>query len=292
MTTDKSIIKAALFEGDALWDDSWKESAGEATLKARMVTKDPDVLLYSSWFCPFAQRAWIAAEETGANYQWIEINPYQVDTEAAGGYTKKALPLQEKDRLHPGFVQASPRGLVPAVRSVAEDRVVWDSLPVVEYMDAVYGDGSLMPTDPHERAMVQVWSVHCTERIQKAYYRALMEQDPVREKQLLETFFHECRELANAMSDDGPFFLGQRFGLVDVALAPFWQRMIWVGGHYMGLCFPDNDPAFERMQQWWEATVARPSVANTLVCKDRLIASYTDYSKNDATSDFAKTLMK
>lgn len=27
------------------------------------------VELYSAWFCPFAQRAWIAAEEKGIKYK-------------------------------------------------------------------------------------------------------------------------------------------------------------------------------------------------------------------------------
>ena len=31
--------------------------------------------LFSSWFCPYAQRAWLALEESGANYSWVEIQP-------------------------------------------------------------------------------------------------------------------------------------------------------------------------------------------------------------------------
>eukprot|EP00540_Astrosyne_radiata_P023002 CAMPEP_0116833474 /NCGR_PEP_ID=MMETSP0418-20121206/6457_1 /TAXON_ID=1158023 /ORGANISM="Astrosyne radiata, Strain 13vi08-1A" /LENGTH=287 /DNA_ID=CAMNT_0004462929 /DNA_START=725 /DNA_END=1588 /DNA_ORIENTATION=+ len=281
---------AALFEGDGLWDPAWKENVGEKTIKAHINKEGADVVLYSSWFCPFAQRAWIAMEEAKANYRWVEINPYQVDPTATGGYTKKALPLEEKRTLHPGFVEASPRGLVPAVRQ-EKDVVVWESLPVVEYIDAVFGGGKLVPEDPYQRSMVQIWSTHCTERIQKAYYRALMAQDPQQREEWMQTWIQECKALANAMvQDGGPYFLGDSFSIVDVALAPFWQRMIWVGGHYMGLEFPKDEPAFDRLRRWWEATSTRPSVAATMVCKERLIASYTDYSKNVATSDFAKTV--
>ena len=55
--------------------------------------------------------------------------------------------------------------------------------------------------------------------------------------------------LARSMAppSSGPYFLGSAFSLVDVALAPFWQRFIIVGGHYRGLTFPE-DPEFHRLQ--------------------------------------------
>jgi len=282
--------KAAQFPGDDMWQENWTPSFGEATIQKRSpAVKDPAFVLYSSWFCPFAQRAWIAAEETGADYLWVEINPYQVDPANPGGYTKKALSLAQKSELHPGFVEASPRGLVPAIRH-SVDTVVWESLPVCEYVDATFGSGLLAGTTPHERARIQIWSAHCTDRIQKQYYKALMSDDDERERHdALVSFYDECRALSNAMSEDGPFFLGDRFCLVDIALAPFWQRMLWVGGHYFGLEFPD-EPAFHRLHSWWEVCSKRPSIKNTFVCMERLIASYTDYHRNAATSDFAKNL--
>ena len=93
------------------------------------------------------------------------------------------------------------------------------------------------------------------------------------------------------MDKEGPYFLGQKFSLVDVAFAPFWQRMLWVGGHYFGLEFPD-EPNFDRIHMWWEACKQRASVKNTFFCKDRLVASYADYDRNVATSDFALNQMK
>jgi glutathione S-transferase len=281
-----AVPKAALFQGDKLWDPCWKEAAGEATLKSRMAVENPDLILFSSWFCPFAQRAWIAAEETGVNYKWVEINPYQVDQNESGGYTKKALSLDEKEQIFPDFIDSSPRGLVPSIQH--DNKGLWESLPVAEYIDAIFGGRSLVPRDdPYTVAQIQIWCAHCTDRIQPSYYRALVAQDPTVEAQHVQQFYQECRALANAMSDKGPFFLGDDFSLVDLALAPFWQRFICVGGHYFGLTFPD-EPAFDRLALWWEATSSRPSVANTICCEARLISTYSDYSKGHATSDLAK----
>ena len=290
--------KSALFEGDELWDPSWKEAAGEATLKKRMnpeSTEDVKFTLYSGWFCPFAQRAWIAAEESGANYRWIEIDPYCVDPSRPGGYTKKAKNLEEKKKDNPGFVKASPRGLVPALQEDHTDKgriVLWESLPVAEYIDAVHGGGTLLNrSDPYSVARQQIWCAHCTDRMQKKFYQALVAQDKETELACVDQFYKECRALASAMKDDGPYFEGKDLSLVDLTLAPFWQRFLAVGSFYIGLTWP-NDPEFERLDKWWKAVSTRPSVAATIVCEPRLVASYLDYSKNAATSDAARNYFK
>lgn len=291
-------MKAAQFPGDELWQKDWKPSFGEATIQQRQSAdheEQTNFVLYTSWFCPFAQRAWIAAEETGVEYKWVEINPYEVNPEQPGGYTKNSLSLEQKEALHPGFVTASPRGLVPAIRhndgKQHDVTVIWESLPVAEYLDARFGKGTLAGSTPRERALIQIWSAHCTDRIQKQYYKALMSnEDEEQRKQAMEQFLTECRVLAKAMSADGPYYLGDRFSLVDVALAPFWQRILWVGGHYFGLKLPDDDNDFQRLAKWWMACSERPSIKKTLVCRERLIASYSDYARNVATSDFANNM--
>jgi len=167
----------------------------------------------------------------------LQINPYMVDPNEPGGYTKKSLSIDQKRELYPEFIEASPRGLVPAIRHPDAvkgniEKVVWESLPTAEYVDAIFGDGTLMPDDPYEKAMVQIWCAHCTDRIQKEYYAALMAQDLDTRKEHVQQCYTECRALANAMSELGPFFLGDRFSMVNVVYAPFWQK------------------EFDRLRQW------------------------------------------
>jgi glutathione S-transferase len=329
MISSTNMPQAALFEGDKLWQAHWKEGPGEATLKRRMLmtkqinnnnaddadrTPEPQLVLYSSWFCPFAQRAWIVAEECDLDYQWVEINPYEVNPNQPGGYTKKALTLAEKAALYPDFIQASPRGLVPAILhhndkdngNKGDDKavvVLWESLPVCEYIDACFGNGKLSlrnRNNPYDVARLQIWSTHCTERIQKKFYQALTaaadDGSTIQKSSFIQDFYQECRVLAQAMRTDdvnnGYYFNATEFSLVDVALAPFWQRFLTVGKHYLGLVFPMNEPEFQRLNQWWQAVSARPSVAATLVCEARLVASYQDYARNVATSDVARNFIK
>uniref|UniRef100_A0A7S0J7H7 GST C-terminal domain-containing protein n=1 Tax=Calcidiscus leptoporus TaxID=127549 RepID=A0A7S0J7H7_9EUKA len=92
-------------------------------------------------------------------------------------------------------------------------------------------------------------------------------------------------------ASEGPFFLGETFSLFEVAMAPFWQRYLWVGQHYRDLAFPE-EPAFARMHKWWAAVQAHPAVAATLVCRARLVASYSDYALNRGTSAYAKSVQQ
>ena len=67
---------------------------GEETIAARERRASAAVSLFSSWFCPYAQRAWVALEEAGVDYRWREIQPYRLrrmsqrnhrETEREGG---------------------------------------------------------------------------------------------------------------------------------------------------------------------------------------------------------------
>ena len=112
MSSQLSLV-AAQNSNDHLWDSNWIEGNGEKTIKLK--NKVENIKLYSLWLCPFAQRAWIALEEKGLSYQYIEINPYSIDITRPGGYSGKALNIEEKTKLFPEFVSISPRGLVPAI---------------------------------------------------------------------------------------------------------------------------------------------------------------------------------
>ena len=211
---DSAHLAAAQTPGDELWDAAWQPGAGEATIQERSeeVEGEPSAItLFCAWFCPFAQRAWIALEEKQVNYRYVEINTskvrnillwssaalqgrscryaqacprcrtqrfsqslyvvscrmrsrvcatghglhvllprtvtqgrvvfkplgrVQVDPQEPGGYTKQPLPLDEKARRYPEFVEASPRGLVPADTHFGHH--IWESIHVVEYMDSVF----------------------------------------------------------------------------------------------------------------------------------------------------------
>jgi glutathione S-transferase len=209
---------------------------------------------------------------------------------------------------YPAFIQnVSPRGVLPAIQHPTTttlknkhdaDVVVWDALIAAEYIDSVFGrrknrnddhgDGLprlLLPAtdhDAHNRARVQIWCNHCIRNIHPCFERAIsLADNDDRACLFWNQCLDECRTLALEMSHDGPFFMGQRFTMVDVALAPLWQRILWVGsGHPQSQGFfppHDDEPWFRRLHNvWWRACAARSSVAATLVSKPRLVAFYNN----------------
>merc|ERR1719160_2421369 len=119
------------------------DPSGEATISEK--SQSQNLRFFCSWFCPFAQRAWIALEEKGANYEYVPIEPYRPDPSKPGGYSKMPLSLDEKKRQYPDFMRASPSGLVPAIefKKYQLDSGLWqvdrvhDSMACVEYVDEV-----------------------------------------------------------------------------------------------------------------------------------------------------------
>ena len=82
--------------------DSWSPGVGEGTIGKHV--PDHSTKLFCSWFCPYAQRAWIALEEKGVPYQYVEITPYKTDPWKPGGLSKNPLSLDEKRQAYPDFM--------------------------------------------------------------------------------------------------------------------------------------------------------------------------------------------
>eukprot|EP00897_Mesotaenium_endlicherianum_P006623 jgi/Mesen1/598/ME001074S10750 len=228
--------------------------------------------LYSSWFCPFAQRAWIAVEEKGIPYEYVEVDPY-------------AKP--------PDLMAVNPRGLVPALEH--QGKAVYESMVVMEYIDEAFSDApsarSLMPSDPFDRAIARIWMDFTNRRVVPTFYRYLQKQEGEEQEAARSELIGYYKQISAAMSDihpEGPFFLGPRFSLADIALAP-WPIRHFVLEHYRGFQLPD-EPELARFRGWLAAVLARPSVKATLQDEGRMLAIYKRYADNSAQSEVAQAI--
>jgi glutathione S-transferase len=248
----------------------------------------PPPTFFASWFCPYAQRVWIALEEKGITYQYVEIDPYEA-AGAPGQYTKRALPLDEKRRRYPDFVAASPRGLVPALACPGDgDDAVCDSVVMLEYLEERWPSAApLLPDRPAERAHVRFWCVYATEKIIPFYYRMLMARDEPGRAAAKAQVVEGLKGWVAACADDGPYFLGARFSVADLFLFPWYERLLTVGAAYRGF-EPPPCAEFERLGRWHAAVRSRPAVARTLADRARLVENYSGYADGSATSDVAK----
>lgn len=154
-------------------------------------------------------------------------------------------------------VEINPKGLVPAVEY--KGKALYESLILCEFLEDTYPSysPSLLTNDPYTKAYIRIWIDYISKNIIPLNMRLLMEQDPEKQKSYLEEFSNALRTFVGKVKS--PFFLGEQFSLVDVAIAP-WIMRGYVLSEHRGYSRAVVSPE-------WEAYCAvvetRPSVANT-----------------------------
>ena len=224
------------------------------------------VKLYCSWFCPFAQRAWIALLEKDVAFEYVEIDPYNKT---------------------PEFLAINPRGLVPVI--VQGDKSVFESSVCVEFVDEAWGSSQkFLPTDPWERANARILADYVNRRIVPTFYKILqMQEEEEQEKAKTEMLKH-VEFVSKSMAKDGPFIMGDTFGLADITLVPFTLRFD-ILKKYRGFSVPES-PEFDRFRAWMKACHARESIKKTLPDYERLTAKYQRYADNSAKTEVADAI--
>lgn len=227
------------------------------------------VKLYNAWFCPFGQRAWIALLHKGVDFEYVEQNPYEKTAE---------------------WLAINPRGLVPAI--VHNGKSVYESYVCIEYVDEAWPNGkNLLPKDPYLRAWVRIWSDHISKKIIPPFYSVLMKKTKEEREEAKQELLKAISLLTVNMSPDGPFFLGSDFGVVDIMLAPFAQRLDVVMRHFRNFYIPENEE-FSRYHKWWKAVQDVPSYKATEQPEEKLQKSYERYADGTAASEVGEAIRK
>ncbi len=227
------------------------------------------VQLYCAWFCPFAQRAWIALLHKGVDFEYIEQDPYDKS---------------------PEWLKVSPRGLVPSI--IHHGKPIYESSVCIEYVDEAWPDNNpLLPKDPYERAQARIWADQITKKVVPPFYAILLkETQEEREASRTELLTHVAA-LSQAMSKEGPYFMGKQFGLVDIMLFPHALRFDHILAEYRNFKIP-QEPQFERFHRWLEAVKNVNSVKATIQLREKLVEKYRRYAENYAETEVADAIRK
>ncbi|OIW31211.1 glutathione S-transferase [Coniochaeta ligniaria NRRL 30616] len=265
-------------------DNPQPSATGQALQLVQAHSSTAPLKLYAGWFCPFVQRAWIVLEEKNLPYQYIEINPYDKS---------------------PEFLALNPRGLVPTLAvPVSGDkkdlRPLYESTVICEYLEEAYPDSGprLLPQgDSYERARCRLWIDHVGSRIVPAWYKLMQHTDdkPYSIQEAREGLHKHLKAFAKEMLEHGsggPWFLGDRFSLADVALVP-WAQRLWLIDHYKpgGVGIPKNgergedEAVWGRWDTWLEAALERKSVRETASDEKEYIAIYKRYAEDTTQSE-------
>jgi len=186
--------------------------------------------LISHKLCPYVQRAVIALSEKNVPFTRTDIDL------AAKPAWFKAL---------------SPLGKVPLLR--VDGEVLFESAVIIEYLEDTQAP-ALHPADALQRARHRAWiefGSTVLNDIWGFYTAADAAQLQAKGEQLRGKF-----ERLEAALGAGPFFAGERFGLVDAVFAPvfrYWELFDRIDdfGVFDGLA---------RVQAWRQALAERPSV--------------------------------
>lgn len=259
---------------------------------AKTVAKHRDehpLKLYAGWFCPFVQRSWMALEEKNIPYQYVEINPYKKERE---------------------FLDLNPRGLVPtlAVPMDGQGKVLkplYESTIICDYLNEEFTDPAkygpdLYPESTYQKARCRLWIDHISNKIIPAFYK-FIQHTPEKGytiDQARSEFLNHIKTLVKEMDGSGPWFLGDRFSMVDLSLAP-WAKRLFLLDHYKpgGLAIPvDKDGAdsalWSRWTNWYNAISERPSVRDTWSEESLYIKAYQRYAEDKTQSQVGQATRK
>jgi glutathione S-transferase len=198
-------------------------------------TTMPELTLISHDLCPYVQRAVIALTEKGVPFDRIYVD------------------LDDKPDW---FLAISPLGKVPLMR-VGQD-VIFESAVILEYLEETQPK-PLYPADPLARAqhratielgsaiLADIWGLEIAPKREVAGTRI----DALRHK-----FARLERDLGH-----GPWFAGERFGLVDAVFGPvfrYFDLFDRILDHGMLAGRP-------KIAAWRAALAARPSIRGAVL---------------------------
>ena len=112
--------------------------------------------------------------------------------------------------------------MVPAFEF--KGKALYESLILCEFLEDAYrGFGKkLLTDDPYTKAYIRIWNDHISKNVVPANMRLVMAQGPEKQKAALDEYVAALRAFASKIK--GPYFLGEEFSLVDIAVVPFVVR--------------------------------------------------------------------
>jgi glutathione S-transferase len=222
----ETYSKSLCLESNIVQKSFTRRATSAALTTIRKRSKVTNLKLFGTCCSPFAQRVWIALETLSIPYQYIEVDPY-----------KKPVVLLEIDLV----------GHVPTLRHGA-----WgcsDSAVLVEYLDDLTGPTEgLLPKDLKKKARCKQWATYIDRHIVPAFYALLA--SPLPSPSPAHAKLESCiSTLVEAAASDGPFFMNDRLGFVDVMFAPWIVRRSRLLKKFRDWPDPEQGSRWERWMQ-------------------------------------------
>jgi glutathione S-transferase len=207
-------------------------------------------------------------------------------------FTSHYLNLIEFEQHEPWFVKINPNGQVPVL--VHDGRTITESTLINEYVDEVFPEIPLRPTDAYGRFQMRLWTKfvdeyfcpalsflgwhamikHAVQHLSKEEFEAKVARIPLKEQQdkwresaaqvwtpeQLADWRRKVRVSIQRMEAGikGPWMLGSQFTLADVSL---FSMLIGMPQRFADIVNGKDSP---RVIEWYARMMERPAVKATL----------------------------
>lgn len=202
--------------------------------------------------CPWVHRAAIVLQEKGVDY---------------------AIEYIDRDNRPDWFLKISPHSKVP-VLILDDETALFESNAIAEYLDETI-EPRLSPKDPIKCAQNRAWTDYVSIFSDITHLtNATDEADLAIRRESAAQRFAKLEGALQLRGNDGPFFNGADFSLVDAAYAPSLFRFTLFDRVYpIGLI-----ETYPLVRAWRDALINRPSVIKSVVpdfedyWRERLVA--------------------
>jgi glutathione S-transferase len=195
------------------------------------------IILYHDVPSSNSDRVKIALAEKGLDWEGIRVR------------------LANREQKAPEFLKLNPYGKIPVL--IEDDKVLFESCIINEYLDERYPDPPLMPKDPYLRGRGRVLVDYALNYAHEPYWDLrgeMRKPETERSAKVVEEKRRELRillEYLEAALADTAFFLGE-LSLTDIAIVPRLLRAESYGA------LPT--PNLPRLNTWLGRMKERPSV--------------------------------
>jgi glutathione S-transferase len=223
-------------------------------------------------------------------HEWNSVHSFKVRVvlnEKKLAWAERRIELLKFEHLSPQYLKLNPNGVVPTL--VHEGRVILESSVICQYLDEAFPEPPLLPPEPSNRARARAWLEYFDDIVHPALRAASFEllyrpqlaamphaelasrlaahPDASRARRFAEAATNGVDSNALSTAEetfkavackvdaalDGEWLSGMQFGLADVAMAPFAERI----AHLDLAAIWDPCP---RARRWVAAILSRTSV--------------------------------
>nr|XP_055026950.1 glutathione S-transferase omega-1-like [Misgurnus anguillicaudatus]XP_055026951.1 glutathione S-transferase omega-1-like [Misgurnus anguillicaudatus]XP_055026952.1 glutathione S-transferase omega-1-like [Misgurnus anguillicaudatus] len=230
---------------------------GKGSTAPGPVPKD-HIRLYSMRFCPFAQRTRLVLVAKGIKHEIININ------------------LKNKPEW---FLEKNPLGLVPVLETES-GQVIYESPITCEYLDEVYPQNKLLPSDPFQKAQQKMLLDHFS-KLTPYFHKIPMGKKNGEDVSALVAEFKDKLTKLNEIlvNKKAKFFGGDSVTLIDYMMWPWFERMEMLELNHL----LDGTPA---LKKWTGHMLEDPSVKATMFSTETYKVFYKSYMEGNPNYDY------